>query len=480
MENKVGELKFGNTKQIISINNLADNYNLKGLKYLENSDFENAITCFFQALNYDNNYAHAYSNIGNALLLKGNYDEAVNMFLDAINLDQNNSLYHYNLGVALTQCNDNKGAVKAYKECLKLDPKNLKAIKYLGNCYNNLKMYSEALKTYRKWEKIDPLNPEPSFLQGQIHIRHGRFNIGWNLYEYGLKNNIRKPFDGYYSEKKSLWDGKTFSGCLLVYGEQGIGDQLNFGTLLPELLEQQKNVIIKVNEKLVDIFSNSFPEIQVYPENIKVPENIYDKYISLGSLCKFYRKHTNKFVNSKFNKYRLNNSKELKIKSILSKLKGFKIGISWHSFSEKTGKARSLSTDDLAKITEFKNIHFVNIQYGNVLKQVKEVKLLNGKDILRVPYTDLTQDISSVGSIINNCDLIITIDNTLAHLASSLGKPVWVLLPYSSDFRWMEDITPAIWYKNATLLRQKKENDWSNVIDLVCHALGKSEININN
>ena len=476
MEDKVISNIFQNSNNLNLVNNLADTYNLKGLKFLEKGDYENAITCFFQSLNYDNNYAHAYSNIGNALLQKGNFDEAINMYKDAINLDQGNSLYHYNLGIAHTQTNDYRKAIEAYKNCLKIDPRNLKALKFLANCYNSLKLYKDALKIYRKWAKLDPLNPEPNFLQGQIHIRHGRFDMGWKLYEYGLKNNIRKPFQGYYSEKKPLWDGKAIDGTVLVYGEQGIGDQINFGTLIPELLETQKNIILKVDERLIDIFTNTFPEIQVYPQHVKVPSKIYDKYISLGSLCKFYRNHTKNFINSKFTKYSINQSKDIEIKNIFSKISGFKIGISWHSFSSKTGKERCLSTEQLAKITKNPKINFFNIQYGNIYRQLKEVKLLNGKDILQVPYVDITRDISSLAAIINNCDLIISVDNSTAHLAASLGKPVWLLLPYSADFRWMEGITPAIWYQNATIIRQKNENNWSSVVNVICDALENSNL----
>ena len=111
------------------------------------------------------------------------------------------------------------------------------------------------------------------------------------------------------------------------------------------------------------------------------------------------------------------------------------------------------------------------------MKQIKEVKLLSGKEILKVPFTDITKDIISLASIIKKCDLIISIDNSTAHLSASLGHPTWVLLPYSADFRWMEDISPAVWYKNSTLIRQNKENDWQNSVDLICDAIVKSDIN---
>ena len=103
--------------------------------------------------------------------------------LDAIKLDKKSSVYHFNLGVALTQCNDHNGAAGAYKECLKIEPRNKLAVKFLANSYKDLKMFPEALKTYKKLEKLDPKNPEVAFLQSKIHIRNGRFNLGWKMYD---------------------------------------------------------------------------------------------------------------------------------------------------------------------------------------------------------------------------------------------------------------------------------------------------------
>ena len=100
MDKKQTTNLLAKSKSLFSLNSLADTYNNKGLKFLEKDDYENAITCFFQSLDYDENYSHAYSNIGNALLQKGNYDDAVKMFEDAIKIDGKNSLYHFNLGIA--------------------------------------------------------------------------------------------------------------------------------------------------------------------------------------------------------------------------------------------------------------------------------------------------------------------------------------------------------------------------------------------
>jgi len=106
-----------------------------------------------------------------------------------------------------------------------------------------------------------------------------------------------------------------------------------------------------------------------------------------------------------------------------------------------------------------------------IKNNLDEIKNLSAKPLHQIPGIDLTHNIDSLASIINNCDLIITIDNSTAHLAASLGKPVWILLPYFNDFRWMENSEDTIWYKNALLLRQSKKNDWSQIINNINSAL---------
>ena len=99
------------------------------------------------------------------------------------------------------------------------------------------------------------------------------------------------------------------------------------------------------------------------------------------------------------------------------------------------------------------------------------INFLSNKKLQSIPGVDVTYNIESLASIIKNCDLIITIDNSTAHLAASLGKPVWVLLPYNNDFRWMEKSEESVWYKNVLLLRQNKKDDWSQVINNINSAL---------
>ena len=124
--------------------------------------------------------------------------------------------------------------------------------------------------------------------------------------------------------------------------------------------------------------------------------------------------------------------------------------------------------------------NFINLQYGEINKNLEELNKISNKKLQSIPGVDVTYNIESLASIIKNCDLIITIDNSTAHLAASLGKPVWVLLPYNNDFRWMEKSEESLWYKNVLLLRQNKKDDCSQVIKNINSALDQKSTKFKN
>ena len=136
----------------------------------------------------------------------------------------------------------------------------------------------------------------------------------------------------------------------MVYGEQGLGDQIIFGTVLPELLKDQKNAILKVDARLKNLFQYSFSNLKIYGEHEDIPDHLYDKYFN-RSLCKFYRNHTDDFMNSTFKAYSFKQNLPLNFKNQISKLTNLKIGISWKTFfAAKNDKKRSLTPLEVSTI----------------------------------------------------------------------------------------------------------------------------------
>ena len=445
--------------------------NQEGLRLILLGKTENAINCFEKSIKISFNFPDPYFHLGNYYFQTNNPEKAEKYYLDAIKIDQNNPDFFFNLAILKYSKGLIDEAINLYKKCLDINPSYTKSLKYLGNIYKDKKEFRRALEKNKQWKNFDPDNPEPYFNDALIHIRNGRFDLGWKLYESGLENNIREPFKGYYNENKNIWDGKSFDGFLLVYGEQGLGDQIIFGTVLPELLKEHERVILKIDVRLKDLFQQSFPNIKVYGEHDLIHENLYDKYISIGSLCKFYRNHTDDFMNSTFKSYTFNGFFPSKFRNQLSKLPNLKIGISWKTFANKNQKKRSLTPYELSNILSSNDNSFINLQYGEVDDEILEINKLSKNKLFKIEDLDLTKDLNNVINVIKSCDLVITIDNTIAHLSASLGKITWILLPYSADFRWMENVTASLWYENAVLLRQTKNCNWKSVLDIINTAL---------
>jgi len=270
------------------------------------------------------------------------------------------------LGIILSQQNKKKEAIEAYEKSLELNPNNPNTLKFLGNLYKDEKLFHKALQLYKTWSIVDPNNPESEFNQSLIHIRNGRLDLGWKMYEAGLKNNIRELFEGYKLQTSLPWNGEPFDGNLLVYGEQGIGDQIMFGTLLPELIELQKRIIIQVDQRLVNLFRRTFPEIQVYGDKDLIKSELFKEYISMGSLCKLFRNTTSDFLKKKTPLFLDNKKLTKSLNKFMPKSKLLKIGFSWHSFATKTSLERSLSEENVSKIISSNNHTFINLQYGNI------------------------------------------------------------------------------------------------------------------
>ena len=348
-------------------------------------------------------------------------------------------------------------------------------LNYLGVCLAQQKKFDEALASIDKSLLIEPDADDALFNKAVINLRLGKFKEGWELYTAGIskEDNIREISEKYFSDQTPLWDGKPFDGTLLVYGEQGIGDQLMFGTVLEDLLKVQKNVAIVVDDRLTKLFARTYPSIDVYGLNEHLTFLSYKKHIAIGDLCKFFRNDIQSFKEGDFKNFETSPEIDNQIKRLMPLGHGLKIGISWLTFAQKNAKKRSLSPEELSSIVNSSDHTFINLQYGDTRENLEHFSKLSNKSLYDIPGIDLTYNIDSLASIIKNCDLIITIDNSTAHLAASLGKPVWILLPTNNDFRWMEKREESVWYKNVLLLRQAKKDSWSEVIQNINSALGQ-------
>ena len=342
---------------------------------------------------------------------------------------------------------------------------------YLGYCLKSLNKIDEARKAFIKALSIQKDAPEIVFNNAKLDLKLGNFDIGWKNYDAGLKYNLRNIFEGFLLNKKPIWDGKPFKGCLLIYGEQTISDQLIFSTVIEDLLKVHQNVALVIDKRLKKIFQRTYKNLTIFGDDEDLSNFDYARHIPMGSLCKYYRNEVKNFDQCS-EKYLITSPEiDNQIELLFPNTDGLKIGVSWKDFDLIKNSTKYLSNSDVSKVIEFGNNTFINLQFGDVSNDLIQINDNSKNKIHHIPGINYIENVESYASIIKKCDLIISVDNMTAHLAARLGKPVWILLSNNCDYKWQEKTENSIWYKNTLLLRQTNKNDWSKIIGYINSAL---------
>ena len=407
----------------------------------------------------------AHSNKGNILLSLDHPIEAIEAYKRAIKLTPNYAEAHSNLGNGFQVIGDYSQAIECYQRALKMEPSNLDFKLNLGNAYSRMNSYEKATQIYEEIINLNPSNPSAHFYLAQIQLFLGKFQAGWMEYEWRWLTieNDSKPL----KTSRQAWQGESFEGCLYIWAEQGIGDQILHASMLPELRKFPQKKIISVEKKLLPIFKRSFPDFEFIDKATFLPEHEYDQHIPIANLGKFFRNNKNDFIDAEKN-YLVANEQIIYRARDGESLGGKKLcGISWKSTNKSLGKQKSIALMDLSELLKIKNVDFINLQYGDTAAEIRNVNSALDIKINDVQDIDLYEDIDSVLGLIDACDIILTTSNSTAHLAGGLGKEVLLLLPFSvGRFWYWHDIDGvSLWYPSIRVFKQEKQGDWSKPIE---------------
>lgn len=460
---------ISNFKQSINIKpNFAHAHNNLGNALKHVGEFTKSIESYKQAIKIEPSYAEAFSNFGIALKELGRLDESLKNLRKAIKLNPNYSEGYSNLGNTLSELGEYQDAVNNHKHALKLNPNYPEGYSNLGNCLGELGKFDEAISCHQKAIKLNPKYLHSIFNESTIRLTLGQFESGWNQYEY--------RFDRYgvgllRYEKEKLWNGKYLDGVLLVWAEQGIGDHILFGSMLTEVRKFAKKIILEIDKRLIELFrryfnSINFSNIEVVAMEKKLINN-FDKHIAIGSLGKYFRKSEKSFESTPKKYLIASTARQKELKSKFFKNDKINIGISWKTLNKKQ-QFRNVNLEQLMPILSNPSLNFVNLQFGKTDEEIKKLNSEHGIHINTIDNIDNYNDIESLGALINCLDLVITIQNSTAHLAAALGKETWILLVKNARWHWtLLNKKKALWYPMAKLFRQEKFGYWNNVIDAV-------------
>jgi len=260
---------------------------------------------------------------------------------------------------------------------------------------------------------------------------------------------------------------------VVVFGEQGVGDEILFAHAIPDLLKISKSVVIECHPRLVNLFKNSFPECAVYgtrkDEQINWPANhVLDAKVPIGSLHRFFRRHASDFP--------VYPSGYIKpdpalVGQFAGKSGKLRVGVSWIGGTRDTHVAlRSMPLENLAPILSVPGVEFVSLQYTeNAGEEVAKAKAKHGWDISH--DNEMNADLDQLFGCIAGLDLVITVLTSNVHFAGSMNVPTWCLTPIKSPWQFTQKAMP--WYPQAQLYRQSQHGQWGDVIGRMAGDLKK-------
>jgi tetratricopeptide (TPR) repeat protein len=256
------------------------------------------------------------------------------------------------------------------------------------------------------------------------------------------------------------WQGPPARvGTLLVMGEQGLGDEIMFGTLLNEALAYCEQLILEVDHRMVRLFSRAFPTAKVFPKGSGPSDHNADAGLLIGSLPSIFRLDKEDFGAGNPGYLTADFDLVARFRSRI-KAEGKKIcGISWRAWNPINVDSRSIPLELFCRSIDIDGVVFVNLQYGGNAEDSRLTELLGSK-LLDFADVNRTEDIDSVAALIACCDMVVSIGNAVAHLAAALGKPTLVLTPFVPGWRWGTEGLKTPWYGSTRILRQESAGDW--------------------
>ena len=397
----------------------------------------------------------------------GNFDQAEFWAKKAISLKTDFWAGHNNLASIYHDRGDVKKAVAKYKWILKQKPDYNEAISNLALAQKGLGNYIDALHEYEKALKISK-TPICVFQTGITLLSLGRFDEGWEKHEYRWKvdplNKTQWPI-----KNRDLWEGQK-DNAVILWNEQGIGDDILFLGLVPEAFRNTKALTVYIDPRLIPLCKRSMPGIS-FKEKIDKIEEEFDYHLPMGSLPRLFRNSEKDFERT-VKGYLKADSKRVELLRDELGVRGKKvIGISWKSIKSLNHLKKSLTLMDLAKVFKDLDVVLLNLQYGDVDKEIREFKKETGIEVLQCSSVDNREDLDGLAALIEVCDLVVSTSNVTIHLAGALAKETWVLLPYVANFWWLLDRSDSIWYPSLKLYRQKKFKDWEWPIKKLSSAL---------
>lgn len=441
----------------------ADAYNNRGNTLQVLGRFAEAIASYDKAIEINPNYAEGYNNRGNALQGPQRLEEALASYDKAIELKPDYADAYNNRGNALRDLGRLEDAVGSYDQAITLRPEYAEAYGNRGNALQALRRFDEALASYDKAIALDPNHAEAHYNKGLCLLQLGDLARGLRLYEW--RKRRRRPI-GARAYPQPVWTGEQdIAGrTLFLYWEQGLGDTIQFCRYAKLAAARGARVVMEVQQRLVGLLRQLDPAIEVVgPDQAPAA---FDLHASLMSLPLAFGT-TLETIPAEVSYLRTDETVRALWLGRLPPAPKPRIGVVW-SGSSGHGDDRNRSIEPAMFLPLLDGrAEWIALQREFRAGDLEVFERAGGM----ASFGEEQRDFGDAAALVERMDLVITVDTSVAHLAGAMGKPVWNLLAYNPDWRWLLDRDDSPWYPSMRLFRQQRAGEWSDVISRVGAAL---------
>jgi tetratricopeptide (TPR) repeat protein len=438
----------------------------RALALAELRRFDAALAGFEEALSIIPRNADAWTHRGNVLFALKRHEEALASYDSALAIRPDHAKSFNDKGAALAELGRFGAALECYDKAISLHPGSAETLNNRGLALVELRRFDDALASYLGATTIKPDLAEAHFDEGLCRLLIGDFRRGWEKYEWRWKRRDRRWKIRDFPQPKWLGEEEIDGKTILLHTEQGLGDTIQFCRYASLAADRGAKVVLVVQPTLRSLIESVPGAMLVLAEGDPLPA--FDLHCPLPSLPLAFRT-TLDSIPARV-PYLAADERRIEFwRTRLGPKKSLRVGLVWAGHPEhKRDRDRTLPLSDLALVAG------AGCAFFSLQKDIRD----SDKDafesigVIRQFGDELT-DFSDTAALASLMDLIISVDTSVAHLAGAMGKPVWILLPHTADWRWLLDREDSPWYPTARLFRQPGFGDWNGVIRRVAGELAR-------
>lgn len=422
--------------------------------------YAEAAQCLLRALELRPGFTDARFNLGTSYAALGRTDEALTCFRAVLERAPRSADTHSNIGAVLQERGELDAAIASYERALSIQPNHLEALNNLGCAFEEQGRRREAMALYRRALKADPTSARAAYNLGLAHLRELELEPGWRYCEarFFTTPPVTPPRRFPVPEFSATDFGRGHT--IAVWPEQGVGDQVLYSTLLPELEARGERFVVEVDPRLASAYRRAHPGWNV----VSQPNFAgCDRHIAVGSLPRLLRPTKESFARQPRALLAAAPDRAPRLSKPL-------IGISWRSFQSSLSRyQRRKKSAPLAMfmpLSRLPGVRLLDLQYGDTAAE-RAAFAAAGGTLVHLPDLDLFHDLEGVLAAIQACDLVVTTSNVTAHFAGALGKATALVYPAGDSpfYYWVpgED-GRCLWYPSVRIVTAPELDTWGKLL----------------